>query len=120
MHFSRNAINVYENVKKMFPDTSTLLLPLSLTSKTLPSPRTSPAPLALPPTLPFLTPSTADTSQSAVLLPNYSSATHPNVWRQTPPIGPDAMDWLNPVLLNTKIIKFTIISFNDYSVIYYV
>ncbi len=39
------------------------------------------------------------------------------VWRQTPPIGPDAMDWLNPVLLNTKIIKFTIISFNEYFVI---
>ncbi len=43
-----------------------------------------------------------------------------SVWRQTPPIGPDAMDWLNSVLLNTKIIKFTIISFNDLSVIYYV
>ncbi len=62
------------------PTPSTLLLPLSLISKTLPSPRTSPAPSALPPTLPFLTLSTADTSQPAALLPNYPSETHPSLF----------------------------------------
>ncbi len=40
-----------------------------------------------------------------------------DVWRQTPPIGPGAMDWLIPVFLNTKSIKFIIINFTDYCVI---
>jgi hypothetical protein len=51
---------------------------------------------------------------------HYINGTKNYVWRQTPPIGPDEMDWLNPVLLNTKIMNLTIIIFNEYFVIYYV